>query len=50
MLKSILFGPASLSSKKPPSRITQGKVWGITFVTPGAIALMAVIGSFVSIP
>jgi len=45
MLKSILFGPASLSSNKPPSRITQGKVWGTTYVTPGAIALMAVLVS-----
>jgi hypothetical protein len=45
MLKSILFGPGSLSSKKSPSRITQGKVWGITRVSPGAIALMAVLVS-----
>jgi hypothetical protein len=45
MLKSILFGPGSLSSKKPPSRVTQGKVWGITCVTPGAIALMGILVS-----
>jgi hypothetical protein len=45
MLKSILFGPSSLNSRKPPSSITQGKVWGTTFVTPGAIAFMAVLVS-----
>jgi hypothetical protein len=42
-LKSILFGPTSLNSKKPPSPVMQGKVWGTTFVTPGAIAFMAVL-------
>ena len=45
MLKSILFGPGSLSSKKPPSHITQGKVCGTTHVTPGAIVLMAILMS-----
>lgn len=46
-MKSILFGPTSLSSKKPPLPITQGKVWGTTFVTPGAIALTAILVSSV---
>ncbi|KAF8961519.1 hypothetical protein BDZ97DRAFT_1921203 [Flammula alnicola] len=50
MLKSILFGPTSLSSDKPPSRITQGRVWGTTFVTPGAIAHMAVLAIFLHSP
>jgi hypothetical protein len=45
MLKSILFGPSSLNSKKQPSRVTQGKVWGTKFVTPGAIAFMAILVS-----
>ena len=45
MLKSILFGLSSLNSKKPPSNVTEGKVWGNTFVTPGAIAFMAVLVS-----
>lgn len=45
MLKSILFGPSSLNSRKQPSPVTQGKVWGLTFVTPGAIAFMAVLVS-----
>lgn len=43
MLKSILFGPGSLASTKTPSRTTQGRVWGLTFTTPGAIAHMAIL-------
>ncbi|KAF8954723.1 hypothetical protein BDZ97DRAFT_1623863, partial [Flammula alnicola] len=50
MLKSILFGPTSLTSKKPPSSITQGRVWGLTFTTPGAIALMATLAIFLHSP
>ena len=49
MLKSILFGLSSLNSKKPPSNVTEGKVWGNTFVTPGAIAFMAVLVSPIAI-
>ena len=43
MLKTILFGATSISSSKPPAPKTQGKVWQITTVTPGAIALVAVL-------
>ena len=45
MLKSILFGPSSLNYKKPPSPATQGKIWGVKRITPGAIAFMAVLVS-----
>ena len=43
MLKSVLFGPSSLNFSKPPSPVTQGKVWGTTRVMPGAIGFMAVL-------
>lgn len=43
MLKTILFGGTSISSNKPPVSKTQGKVWQVTSVTPGAIAFVAVL-------
>jgi len=43
MLKTVLFGGASISSDKPPAPKTQGRVWQVTAVTPGAIAFMAVL-------
>lgn len=46
MLKTILFGGTSISSNKPPVPKTQGKVWQVTSVTPGAIAFMAVLVCF----
>jgi hypothetical protein len=45
MLKTILFGGTSISSNKPPALKTQGKVWQVTAVTPGAIAFVAVLVS-----
>jgi hypothetical protein len=43
MLKTILFGGTSISSNKPPVPKTQGRVWQVTAVTPGAIAFVAVL-------
>jgi hypothetical protein len=43
MLKTILFGATSISSNKPPAPKTQGKVWQVTVVTPGAIAFVSVL-------
>ena len=43
MLKTILFGATSISNNKPPLLKTQGKVWQVTAVTPGAIAFVAVL-------
>ena len=43
MLKTILFGGTSISSNKQPAPKTQGKVWQVTVVTPGAIAFVAVL-------
>lgn len=49
MLKTVLFGGSSISSNKPPAPKTQGKVWQVTAVTPGAIAFMAVLVSLLTI-
>ena len=48
MLRTILFGPGSLKpgGKKPNSPRTCGKLWGVTGVTPGAIAFISVLISF----
>ena len=46
MLKTILFGSTSISSNKQPVPKTQGRVWQVTAVTPGAIAFMAVLVCF----
>ena len=43
MLKTILFGATSISNGRPPALKTQGRVWQVTAVTPGAIALVAVL-------
>ena len=43
MLKTVFFGGSSLSSNKPPAPKTQGKVWQVTIVTPGAIAFMVIL-------
>ena len=43
MLKTILFGATSISNNKPPVPKTQGKVWQVSAVTPGAIACVAVL-------
>jgi hypothetical protein len=50
MLRSILFGPSSLndSGKKANSPKTNGKLWGITQVTPGAIASVSVFVSIIA--
>jgi len=47
MLRTILFGPASLNSngKKPNSPRTFGQLWGIKGVMPGAIAFVSVVVS-----
>ncbi|KAH9476949.1 hypothetical protein JR316_0010865 [Psilocybe cubensis] len=50
MLKTVLFGPSSLNSKKKPSGRTQGRMWGLSVVTPGSIALMAVWAIFLHSP
>ena len=43
MLETILFGATSISNNKPPVLKTQGKVWQVSAVTPGAIACVAVL-------
>jgi hypothetical protein len=47
MLRSILFGPASLNvgAKMPNSPKTAGKLWGVSNVTSGAIAGVSVLMS-----
>jgi hypothetical protein len=45
MLKTILFGGTSISSNKQPAPKTQGKVWQVAAVTPGAIAFVSVLVS-----
>lgn len=47
MLRTILFGPSSLNSekKKPNSPKTAGTMWGVSGVTPGAIAGVSVLVS-----
>ncbi|KAF8162343.1 hypothetical protein BJ912DRAFT_935489 [Pholiota molesta] len=49
MLKSILFGTSSITSDKIASN-SQGTAWGVKFVTPGAIALMAILAIFLHSP
>lgn len=49
MLRSILFGSSSLtSSRKLGGPKTMGDLWGVEFVTPGAIALVSVLVCFPS--
>jgi len=43
MLRSILFGSSSLSATRAPSTATVGHLWGVKFVTPGAIAFVSVL-------
>jgi hypothetical protein len=43
MLKTVLFGGFSISGNKPPAPKTQGRLWQVTAITPGAIAFMAVL-------
>jgi hypothetical protein len=45
MLRSILFGSSSLSGTKGPSTATVGHLWGVKYVTPGAIAFVSVLVS-----
>jgi len=49
MLKTVLFGGTSISSNKMPAPKTQGRVWQVQKVTPGAIAFMAVLVSLLVI-
>ncbi|KDR65151.1 hypothetical protein GALMADRAFT_260311 [Galerina marginata CBS 339.88] len=51
MLRCLLFGPASLSSEKKPSGSKPvGELWGITRVTPGSIAFVAILAIFLHSP
>lgn len=44
MLRSILFGSSSLTSnRKLGGPKTMGDLWGVEFVTPGAIALVSIL-------
>ena len=45
MLRAILFGPSSLTNVKAPLPMTHGCEWGIDRVTPGSIALVAILVS-----
>lgn len=50
MLRSIFFGPSSLNNegKKPNAPKTNGKLWGISQVTPGAIVAVSVFVSIIN--
>jgi len=46
MLCSILFGASSLSATKALSTDTVSHLWGVKFVTPGAIAFVSILVCF----
>ena len=45
ILRVMLFGPSSLSKKRPSGPTSNGVRWGVREATPGMIALAAMIVS-----
>ncbi|OBZ74322.1 hypothetical protein A0H81_05714 [Grifola frondosa] len=50
ILKVVFFGPSSLSSKSKAKPRTNVQLWGITRVTPGAVAFAAIMARFLVSP
>ncbi|KDQ51820.1 hypothetical protein JAAARDRAFT_94790, partial [Jaapia argillacea MUCL 33604] len=50
VLKVILFGPSSLNPGPHAKPKTYAQLWGVTEVTPGAIALATVLVRFIASP